>query len=127
MLATVFQEIVKCRGVEPVGLGVNFGCFGGVIPDARESMTAFMNHARSLEEKLGLKFTHITGGSSLHLHMIWEDILPEGITHLRIGQSINLGVEDKYGEVIEGLYGDIYKLHAQVIEKRQSRQFQRGR
>ena len=116
VLATA-QEIVKCRGVELVGLGVNFGCFGGVIPD-RESMTAFMNHARSLEEKLGLKFTHITGGSSLHLHMIWEDILPEGITHLRIGQSINLGVEDKYGEVIEGLYGDIYKLHAQVIEKK---------
>ena len=37
---------------------------------------------------------------------------------MRIGQSINLGVEDKYGELIDGLYGDVYKLHAQVIEKK---------
>lgn len=111
------QEMSKFEGIELVGIGVNFGCFGGVIP-SKESMTDFMNHAKNIEEKLNLKFTHISGGSSLHLHMIWEDILPEGITHLRIGQSINLGVEDKYGELIEGLYGDVYKLHAQVIEKK---------
>lgn len=111
------QQISKFKGVELVGLGVNFGCFGGVVPD-KESMEDFMNHVKAIEEKLDLKFTHITGGSSLHLHMIWEGSLPEGITHLRIGQSINLGVEDKYGDVIEGLYGDVYKLHAQVIEKK---------
>lgn len=111
------KEIVKLEGIELIGIGVNYGCFGGVIP-SKESMTEFMNHAKALEESLNLKFTHITGGSSLHLHMIWEDILPEGVTHLRIGQSINLGVEDKYGKVIDGLYGDVYKLHAQVIEKK---------
>jgi len=110
------REISKCAGVELIGLGVNFGCFGGVIP-SKESMTEFMNHVKRIEDQLNIKLTHISGGSSLHLHMVWEDTLPEGITHLRIGQSINLGVEDKYGEIIDGLYGDVYKLHAQVIEK----------
>lgn len=111
------EEMAKCEGIELVGIGVNFGCFGGVIP-SKESMEAFMNHAKNIQEKLNLKFTHISGGSSLNLHMIWNNTLPEGITHLRIGQSINLGVEDKYGKVIDGLYGDVYKLHAQVIEKK---------
>lgn len=111
------KAMAELEGVELVGIGVNYGCFGGVIP-SKESMTDFMNHAKKIQESLNLKFTHITGGSSLHLHMIWEDILPEGVTHLRIGQSINLGVEDKYGKVIDGLYGDVYRLHAQVIEKK---------
>lgn len=111
------EAMAKFEGVELVGLGVNYGCFGGVIP-SKESMTDFMNYAKAIEERLNLKLTHITGGSSLHLHMVWENTIPEGITHLRIGQSINLGVEDKYGAVIEGLYGDVYKLHAQVIEKK---------
>lgn len=115
-VAYTAREIAKCTGVELVGLGVNFGCFGGVIP-SKESMTEFMNHVKQIEEQLNRKLTHISGGSSLHLHMVWEDTLPEGITHLRIGQSINLGVEDKYGEIIDGLHGDVYKLHAQVIEK----------
>lgn len=111
------KVMAEFEGVELVGIGVNYGCFGGVIP-SKESMTDFMNYAKEIQESLNLKFTHITGGSSLHLHMIWEDILPEGVTHLRIGQSINLGVEDKYGKVIDGLYGDVYRLHAQVIEKK---------
>lgn len=111
------KAMSEFEGVELVGIGVNYGCFGGVIP-SKESMTDFMNYAKEIQESLNLKFTHITGGSSLHLHMIWEDILPEGVTHLRIGQSINLGVEDKYGKVIDGLYGDVYRLHAQVIEKK---------
>lgn len=111
------KVMAEFEGVELVGIGVNYGCFGGVIP-SKESMTDFMNYAKEIQESLNLKFTHITGGSSLHLHMIWEDILPDGVTHLRIGQSINLGVEDKYGKVIDGLYGDVYRLHAQVIEKK---------
>lgn len=111
------KVMAEFEGVELIGIGVNYGCFGGVIP-SKESMTDFMNYAKEIQESLNLKFTHITGGSSLHLHMIWEDILPEGVTHLRIGQSINLGVEDKYGKVIDGLYGDVYRLHAQVIEKK---------
>lgn len=111
------QEMAKCEGIDLVGIGVNFGCFGGVIP-SKESMEAFMKHAKNIEEKLKLKFTHVSGGSSLNLHMIWNETLPEGITHLRIGQSINLGVEDKYRKIIDGMYGDVYKLHAQVIEKK---------
>lgn len=110
-------EIAKCEGVELVGLGVNFGCFGGVIP-SKESVTEFLGHVTKLEKQLDKKLTHISGGSSLNLHMIWEDTLPDGVTHLRIGQAINLGVEDKYGKVIDGLYGDVYKLHAQVVEKK---------
>lgn len=110
-------EIVKLKGVELIGTGVNFGCFGGIIPDVA-IMEQFLSHKERLEKKYDLNLYHISGGNSLTLHMIWEGTLPEGSTHLRLGQSINLGVEDKYGEVIDGFVGDIYMLHAEVIEKK---------
>lgn len=116
VMSTV-DEIIKMKNIELCGIGVNYGCFGGVIPSV-ESMGDFINHANQIEEKYGIKLNHISGGSSLHLHMIWENTIPDKVTHLRIGQSIHLGVEDKYGEIIDGLYGDIYKIHAQVVEKK---------
>lgn len=109
------EEIIEQKGVELIGLGVNFGCYGGIIPDA-EVMQRFFSYKEYLEKKYPVNLYHISGGNSLTLHMIWENTLPEGCTHLRIGQSINLGVEDKYGEVIEGFEPDVYMLHAEVIE-----------
>lgn len=111
------SEILELQGVELVGIGVNFGCYGGIIPD-RAVMERFTSYIPYLEETCHLKLDHISGGNSLTLHMIWEETLPEGITHLRIGQAINLGVEDKYGTVIEGFVPDCYTLHAEVIEKK---------
>ncbi len=111
------QGILECKGVELIGLGVNFGCYGGIIPDSAV-MARFIAHKAELEQKYHIKLPHISGGNSLTLHMIWEGLLPEGVTHLRLGQSINLGVEDKYGAVMEGFKGDVYMLHAQVVEKK---------
>lgn len=111
------EEIIKFKGVELAGIGVNFGCFGGVIP-SEKSMKSFVNYGKKIEETHNIKLTHVTGGSSLGLHMIWENTMPEGVSHLRIGQSIHLGVEDRYGDVIENLFGDVYSLEAEVIEKK---------
>lgn len=111
------EEIIQLKGIEMIGIGVNFGCYGGIIPDT-EVMQRFLGYKPYLEEKYDLNLYHISGGNSLTLHMIWENNLPAGSTHLRIGQAINLGVEDKYGDVIDGFVGDIYTLHAEVIEKK---------
>ena len=116
-LDTYVEEIIKMKGIEMIGIGVNFGCYGGIIPD-RAVMQRFLDYKTYLEEKYKLNLYHISGGNSLTLHMIWENSLPAGSTHLRLGQSINLGVEDKYGDVIDGFVGDVYTLHAEVIEKK---------
>ncbi|MDO4711229.1 MAG: alanine/ornithine racemase family PLP-dependent enzyme [Peptostreptococcaceae bacterium] len=114
-LDDTIEQILPLKGVELIGLGVNFGCYGGIIP-SDEAMKRFGGYKRYLEDKYDLKLTHMSGGNSLTLHMIWEDHLPEGSTHLRLGQSINIGVEDRYGDVIEGFEGNAYMLHAEVIE-----------
>lgn len=116
-LEETIEQILKLEAVELIGLGVNFGCYGGIIPDA-DAMKRFGEYKNYLEEKYPLSLTHMSGGNSLTLHMIWEDTLPEGTSHLRLGQSIQLGVEDRYGEVIEGFEGNVYMLHAEVVEKK---------
>lgn len=116
-LDDMIERIITLKGIQLVGLGVNFGCYGGIIPSP-EAMKRFGEYKNYLEQKYGLTLTHMSGGNSLTLHMIWENILPEGSTHLRLGQSINIGVEDRYGGVIDGFEGNAYMLHAEVIEKK---------
>lgn len=111
------EKILQMKGIQLIGLGVNFGCYGGIIPE-EEAMKRFGDYGKYLENKYEIKLPHMSGGNSLTLHMIWENKLPPGTTHLRLGQSINLGVEDKYGAVIQGFEGNVYMLHAQVIEKK---------
>lgn len=119
------EEIIKLPSVELIGLGVNFGCYGGIIPD-QAVMERFVAHKIHLEKKYNLDLYHMSAGNSLTLHMVWEKNLPQGCNYLRIGQSINLGVEDKYGQVIEGFMADVYTLHAEVVEKKRKSSLPEG-
>ena len=55
--------------VEVVGLGTNFGCFGGVVP-TREKMAEFVALVERAEDALGRRFPVVSGGSSVTLPLV---------------------------------------------------------
>ena len=54
-------EILKHKGVELYGVGVNFNCFGGIIPNP-ENVSIVTNKAKEIEEKFGIKLAVVSGG-----------------------------------------------------------------
>ena len=112
---SIVEETMALKGVRLVGIGANFGCYGGVIPE-RHTLEKLIAIKEEIENNWGLKLEIISGGNSNSLHLLWEDQIPEGINQLRLGEPIVLGKEDVYNVPIDGLYQDAFRLFGQVVE-----------
>ena len=111
----VVDEIIKLKGVELIGLGCNFGCYGARIP-SDWAMKEFVDLQHNIENKYNLKLTHMSGGNSLSLHLVWENRMPKEINFLRMGFAMIFGTEDMYRKTIPGMYRDCFRCEAEVIE-----------
>jgi len=109
------SEIIKLEGVQLVGLGANFGCYGGIIPE-KHSLEKLVALKKEIEDSYNTSIEILSGGNSNSLHLIWENNLPKEINQLRLGEPIVLGKEDVYNKTIEGLYADAFRLFGEVVE-----------
>lgn len=115
---TFAEEAIKLPGVNLTGVGVNFNCYGGVIPD-EENLNRLADVASNIEEKLGIKLQIISGGNSGSLYLLKENKMPAKINNLRLGESILLGMDTSFQKQIEDLYTDVFTLKAEVIEMKE--------
>jgi len=91
------------------GIGVNLTCYGGILP-TNENLTALRDIARGLKVKI------ISGGNSSSLYLLEKGEMPEGINHLRLGESIIRGIETAFTLPFTGLELDVVTLEAEIIE-----------
>ncbi len=114
-LAAVAKQVVKMPGVALKGIGSNFACLNGIVPDAAE-MTALSVLATQTEALCGPFLQMVSGGNSASLP--WAlGAQPTGrITDLRLGEAILLGVDPVSGVQIDGMHTDAFTLFAEVIE-----------
>lgn len=111
----VARKIRDIPGLVLWGIGTNMACYGGVIP-TREKMKALLEVKEKIEDAAGVPIEVISGGNSANMRMVLAKDVPEGITELRVGESILLGTEAVRREEIPGCHRDAFKLKAEVIE-----------
>ncbi|MDA8626036.1 alanine racemase [Flavobacteriaceae bacterium] len=114
-LNDIITKIKQLKGVDLVGIGTNLACFGGVIPDDK-NMASLSDLIEDIEKELNLNFTFVSGGNSANYNWFQATKNVRRISHLRIGESIFLGVEPVYGKQIPGLFKDAFTLVAEIIE-----------
>ena len=107
--------IIRMSGVCLAGIGTNLTCFGGVLPSL-ENMQLLTELAEEIETVYKIKLRWISGGNSSSLKMIIDGTMPAKINHVRLGESILLGRETAYGELLSGTEPDAFRLKAEVIE-----------
>ncbi len=109
------KEILKIKGLELAGLGVNLTCYGAIKPTPI-NLGELVKFAKILEDKYGIKNPIISGGNSSTLPLLINGTVPSEINNLRLGESIALGKETVKGTVIDGLFDDTFTLEAEIIE-----------
>ncbi len=104
----------KCKWVNCIGAGTNFGCFGGVMP-SEENLSMLVKIALDLKRALGKEEWLISGGgTNLYYPIVNGEIKPVGINHLRIGGAMlrgKCGTND-----IKELRQDTVLLSAEYVE-----------
>jgi len=109
------EQILKLKGVELFGIGVNLACFGGIKPtDKNMSYLTFITE--KIESRFGLKLQLISGGNSANYEWFKNTEDTGRINNLRLGESILLGRETLYRKPIPKLFTDAFRLIAEVIE-----------
>jgi ornithine racemase len=104
------------KHVELMGVGTNLTCYGGIIPTP-DNLGRLVKLAAHAAERAGRPLL-VSGGNSSSLDLAFDEGLPAGVTNLRIGESILLGVSTITRDPVEGLYQDAFALEAPVLECR---------
>ncbi len=114
-LDTIAREVIKMPGVALKGIGANYACLNGIVPDDR-TMAGFSMLANDIEGGCGPFIETVSGGNSVNLPWAMSSQKPGRINDLRLGEAILLGVDPISGQQIGGLYRDVFTLIAEVIE-----------
>lgn len=111
----VSKEIISLPNIELLGIGTNLTCYGGIIPD-EVNLGKLVDIKEELERNLGIKLEVVSGGNSSSLYKVLNKTMVEGITNLRLGESVVLGRETAYGKDIPGMFKDIFTFKGEIIE-----------
>jgi len=102
--------------VELIGLATNFGCFGGVLPDATNT-GAFARLAMQVEEGIKRPLEVISIGGTTCLELAQSGQLHPKINDLRIGEAISVGTSaSQHGAPISGMHQNGFRLLAELVE-----------
>lgn len=108
------EKSLKLKNIKIIGIGANFSCYGGVLPD-EEKIYELSEIAEKIEKKFNLKLEIISGGNSSSLYLLEKGEFYR-INNLRIGEAIVLGRETAFGTKIKGCYEDAFILEGEIIE-----------
>lgn len=114
-LEHVVAEVIGIDGIELVGLGTNLACLNGILPD-QQKMDLLSTIAGNIEQKFHLSLKYISGGNSANYGWFHATDDPGRINHLRIGESLFLGVDPANRQPIPNLFRDIFTLITEVTE-----------
>lgn len=113
----IAERIAASPHVHCLGVGANFGCFGGVLP-TEANMITLVDTALEIERHLPYKLEILSGGATSSLQLLEEGKLHPRINQLRIGEAMLLGSDVTRMRTIPYLRSDAFLLEAEIVEVR---------
>ena len=110
-----YEKVFELDNIEVVGIGTNFSCLYGVLPNA-DKLIQLSLYEQLIEAKFDRMIPFVSGGSSVVIPLIFSNLLPKGINHFRVGETLFLGTDIYHDKRIKGMEYDIFKLYAEIIE-----------
>jgi predicted amino acid racemase len=114
-LLDFYSQVFNLPNIEVIGLGTNLNCLNGVMPST-DKLIQLALYKQIIELKFNKKIPWVSAGTSVTIPLMLTQQLPKGINHFRIGETLYFGVDLFEEKVIEGMHGDVFELHVEIIE-----------
>lgn len=114
-LVDFYSSVFQLTNIEVIGLGTNLNCLNGIMP-THDKMVQLSLYKQLIEAKFNKKIPWISGGSSVTIPMIFKKLIPAGVNHFRIGETLFFGNDLITSKPIKGMKTDIFKLYTEIIE-----------
>lgn len=118
------EDVQRMPHIRLAGLGTSLTCYGAVVP-SEENLGELVSLAADAARQVGRELI-VSGGMSSSIELAVAGRMPAGITNLRIGESILLGVSTVTREPILDMHTDAITLAAPIIECKRKPSSPRG-
>lgn len=110
-----YQKVFELPNIDVIGVGTNLTCMYGVLPN-HDKLIQLCLYKELIEAKFDKKIPYVSGGSSVTIPLIFQDLLPDGVNHFRVGETLFLGTDVYNNRPFEQMHNDVFKLYAEIIE-----------
>lgn len=111
----LYEKVIQLPQIKIIGIGSNLSCLYGVLPNT-DKLNQLCLYKQLVELKYNTKIPYISGGSSVTISLIENDLLPKEINHFRVGESLFMGTNPYNQTDFEELEQNVFELHAEIIE-----------
>ncbi len=110
-----YAKVFQFKNIEVIGIGTNLSCLYGVLPN-HDKLIQLSLYKQLIEAKFNKRILYISGGSSVTIPLIFQNLLPKGINHFRVGETLFLGTDVYNDAPMEQMNPDVFRLYAEIIE-----------
>jgi len=114
-LMEFYSNVFKLEHIEVVGIGTNLTCLYGVLPN-HDKLIQLSLYEQLIEARFNKQIPYVSGGSSVTIPLIFQKLLPSGINHFRVGESLFLGTDVYHDSTLEHMNPDVFRLYSEIIE-----------
>ncbi len=110
-----YRKVFKLPHIEVVGIGSNLNCLYGVMPSI-DKFVQLSLYRELIKAHFGVSIPWVSGGTSVVIPMMLNNMLPPEVNHFRVGETLFFGADLEENTVFEGMHDDVLILRAEVIE-----------
>lgn len=110
-----YAQVFKLPNIQVVGIGTNLTCMYGVLPN-HDKLIQLCLYKQLIEAKFNKVIPYLSGGASVTIPLIHQDLLPAGINHFRVGETLFLGTDVYHSRPFPHMHHDVFRLYAEIIE-----------
>lgn len=110
-----YENVFKLDNIEVIGIGTNLTCMYGVLPN-QDKLIQLCLYEQLIEARFNKQIPYVSGGSSVTIPLITQKLLPKGINHFRVGESLFLGTDVYNDSTLKNMHPDVFRLYSEIIE-----------
>ncbi len=110
-----YEKIFKLDNIQVIGIGTNLSCLYGVLPN-HDKLIQLSLYEQLVEAKFNKLIPYVSGGSSVTIPLIFQNLLPRGINHFRVGETLFLGTDVYNNTKFRKMHSDVFSLYCEIIE-----------
>lgn len=110
-----YEKVFNLENIEVIGIGTNLSCLYGVLPN-HDKLIQLSLYAQLVEAKFNKKIEYVSGGSSVTIPLIFQKLLPKGINHFRVGETLFLGTDVYNDSRFKKMNSDVFHFYPEIIE-----------
>lgn len=110
-----YSRVFNLPHIEVIGLGTNLNCLNGVLPD-NDKLIQLSLYKQLIQARFNKNIPLVSGGSSVTIPLLFRGLLPVGVNHFRVGETLFFGTDVFNKTWIENMDPDVFRLFAEIIE-----------